>query len=193
MAYRSDVLAPGHTNPVVGAEAIAEALCSYRDAIRHVMSQTVAGMNAGLDPVTIADALRLPAELAATPYLQEFYGHVGYASRAYFVGTLAWFDGNPTSLGQLPPAREAAKVIALARRCGKRGGGGAGGLDRGGRPVGDGAGGSSYRNRREACQSQTHENPSHPSAGGPNRQRANAERLPSQRARAGGVARSRRR
>ena len=114
MAYDPEILAPGHTQPVIGAAAIRQCLTDYRDAIRYVVSETVNGMNAGLDPVSIADALQLPDDLAGKPYLQEFYGHVGYASRAYFAGTLGWFDGNPTSLGELPPATEAAKIIALA-------------------------------------------------------------------------------
>lgn len=113
MAYGAEVLAPGHTLPVIGSEAIREALTGYRDAIRHVVAETVAGMNAFLDPVTIAAHLRLPPDLAEKPYLQEFYGQVTYASRAYFAGTLGWFDGNPTSLGQLPPAEEAQKMIDL--------------------------------------------------------------------------------
>lgn len=114
MAYAPEVLAPGHTQPIVGGAKIRETLTDYRDAIRYVVAETAKGMNAGLDPVTIADALKLPADLASKPYLQEFYGHVGYASRAYFAGTLGWFDGNPTSLGELPPAQEATKIIALA-------------------------------------------------------------------------------
>ena len=114
MAYRPDVLAPGHTNPIIGSAEIVEALTAYRDAIRHVTQTTVDGMNKGLDPVTIASKLRLPDDLAEKPFLTEFYGHVGYASRAYFAGTLGWFDGNPTSLGQLPPEAEAAKIITLA-------------------------------------------------------------------------------
>ena len=112
--YAPEVLAPGHTQPVIGAEAIRTALTDYRDAIRHVVAETAKGMNAGLDPATIASNLKLPEHLAGKPYLQPFYGDVGYASRAYFAGTLGWFDGNPTRLGELPPAAEAAKIIALA-------------------------------------------------------------------------------
>ena len=114
MAYGPETLAPGHTQPLFGAEEIREALGNYRDAIRYVVSQTVQGMNAGLDPVTIAHDLKLPDALSKQPYMQEFYGHIGYASRAYFAGTLGWFDGNPTSLAEQPPAVEAAKMIALA-------------------------------------------------------------------------------
>lgn len=114
MAFKPDILAPGHTQPVIGADAIRASLTDYRDAIRYVVSETVKGMNAGLDPVTIAADLNLPEHLVSQPYLQEFYGDVGYASRAYFAGTLGWFDGNPSSLGELPPADEAIKIIALA-------------------------------------------------------------------------------
>ena len=114
MAYAPEFLAPGHTQPVIGADAIRSALSDYRDAIRHVVAETVKGMNAGLDPVTIAADLALPDHLARKPYLQEFYGDVGYASRAYFAGTLGWFDGNPSSLGELPPATEGARIVALA-------------------------------------------------------------------------------
>ncbi len=113
MTYKPDILATGHTNPVFGTEKIQQVLTDYRDAIRHVIAETAKGMNAGLDPVTIAANLKLPDELAQKPYLKEFYGHIGYASRAYFEGTLGWFNGNPTHLGQLPPAVEADKFIRL--------------------------------------------------------------------------------
>lgn len=114
MAYAPEILATGHTQPVIGAENIRQSLTDYRDAIRHVIAETAKGMNAGLDPVTIASQLQLPDELAQKPYLKEFYGHIGNASRSYFAGTLGWFDGNPTSIGELPPAVEANKIIALA-------------------------------------------------------------------------------
>jgi len=113
MAYEPEILATGHTLPVIGADIIRERLTHYRDAIRHVISETVKGMNAGLDPITIASALELPADLADKPYLQPFYGQISYASRAYYAGTLGWFDGNPTNIAKLPPATEAAKMIKL--------------------------------------------------------------------------------
>ncbi|MEM1372607.1 MAG: alkyl sulfatase dimerization domain-containing protein, partial [Pseudomonadota bacterium] len=114
MAYNPDILVPGHTLPVIGAAAITDALTGYRDAIRHVVSETVNGMNAGLDPTTIAAQLKLPPELSQKPYLKEFYGHVGYASKAYYAGTLGWFDGNPTSLARLPLREEAQRFVRIA-------------------------------------------------------------------------------
>lgn len=113
MEFEPDVLATGHTLPVTGKDTIRERLTDYRDAIRHVVSETAKGMNEGLDPVTIAYGMTLPDGLADKPYLKEFYGHVGNASRAYFAGTVGWFDGNPTNLGELPPKDEAGHMIEL--------------------------------------------------------------------------------
>ncbi|CAN0485675.1 unnamed protein product, partial [Hapterophycus canaliculatus] len=52
LEYGPEVLAPGHTMPIKGAAQIADALTGYRDAIRYIIRETVAGMDAGLDPVT---------------------------------------------------------------------------------------------------------------------------------------------
>ena len=114
MAYGPDILVPGHTLPVIGAETVRTVLTDYRDAIRFVVAETVKGMDAGLDPITIAAGLALPPGLAEKPYLRPVYGDPGYAARAYYAGTLGWFDGNPTSLGRLPPAEEARRFVALA-------------------------------------------------------------------------------
>ena len=39
---------------------------------------------------------------------------MAYAVRAYFVGTMGWFDGNATSLNPLAPKEEAERFIQLA-------------------------------------------------------------------------------
>ncbi len=114
IGLRAEVLAPGHTRPVFGAEAIRERLTDWRDAIRFVIEATSAAMNEGQRPDDIAAALRLPDRLATKPWLAEVYGKLAWSARAYFAGTLGWFSGNPTDLGRLPPADEARRMIALA-------------------------------------------------------------------------------
>lgn len=114
MGFEPQVLAPGHTKALFGADDIKSALTDYRDAIRHVVTETRAGMDAGMTIDALAHSISLPKALADKPYLREYYGRVDFAVRAYFVGTMGWFDGNPTSLGRLAPAAEAARVIALA-------------------------------------------------------------------------------
>ncbi len=114
MEFAPEVLGPGHTKAVFGADAIRDVLTDYRDAIRHVVTETRAGMDAGLTIDQLAHSVKLPPELAEKPHLREYYGSVAYAVRAYFVGTMGWFDGNPTSLCTLSPQDEATRMIRLA-------------------------------------------------------------------------------
>ncbi|MEM8979491.1 MAG: alkyl/aryl-sulfatase [Pseudomonadota bacterium] len=114
LSFAPDVLAPGHTKALFGAEDINEALSNYRDAIRYVVNETRVGMDAGRTIDELAHSVKLPPELADKPYLREYYGRVDFAVRAYFVGTMGWFDGNPTSLDPLAPSAEADRMIALA-------------------------------------------------------------------------------
>lgn len=114
MAFEAEVLAPGHTKALFGADRIKEVLTDYRDAIRHVIDETRRGMDAGMTIDQLAHSVRLPGPLAEKPHLREFYGRIDFAVRAYFVGTMGWFDGNPTSLGSLAPSEEAERFIRLA-------------------------------------------------------------------------------
>jgi len=113
MSYEPEVIAPGHTKALFGAAEIKTILSDYRDAIRHVVNETRKGMDAGLTMDQLAHSVKLPPELSEKPYLREFYGRVDWSVRAYFVGTMGWFDGNPTTLGTLEPGDEANKFIAL--------------------------------------------------------------------------------
>ena len=108
------VLAPGHTMPVFGAENVREVLLSTRAAILHVMRHTADGMDAGLSMDDIAASIRLPLELVDKPWLGEFYGKLGWSARAFAVGTLGWYDGNPTHLGTLTSVARAKHVAKLA-------------------------------------------------------------------------------
>lgn len=91
-------LVPGHTAPVIGRAAVAGALTDYRDAIRFVFRKTIEGMNSGMTPDQLVEYVRLPEDLARSPYLQPYYGHPEWAVRSVFSGYFGWFDGNPTNL-----------------------------------------------------------------------------------------------
>jgi len=112
--YGAEVLAPGHTRPILGAEAVREVLTSTRDAIHHVMRVTADGMDGGLSPEDIAASIELPPELAGKPWLKEYYGKLSWSARAYAAGTLGWYDGNPTHLGALSSAERAGHMASLA-------------------------------------------------------------------------------
>ena len=107
-------LVGGHTRPVLGRERVREVLTNYRDAIRSLFEQTIAGMNRGLTPDQLVEVVKVPPHLEDLDYLRPYYGNPAWAVRSIFTGYLGWFDGNPTSLFPLSPAEEATRVAALA-------------------------------------------------------------------------------
>ncbi len=113
-ALEAEVLVPGHTRPVFGKDAVRQVLETTRDAILHVMRFTAEAMNAGMSPEEIASRIELPSELRDLPWLQEYYGKVGWSARAYAAGTLGWYDGNPTNLGTLTEEVRARHLSELA-------------------------------------------------------------------------------
>ncbi|MBW1799126.1 MAG: alkyl/aryl-sulfatase [Deltaproteobacteria bacterium] len=112
-AFPIEHLISGHTRPISGAEEAKQALMDYRDAIRFIISKTAEGMNKGLTPDDLVEYVKLPAHLAEKYYLQEFYGSVAWSVRAYFAGTLGWFDGNPSTLFPTSPDEKAKRMAEL--------------------------------------------------------------------------------
>lgn len=110
----AEVLAPGHTQAVFGATLVQDVLLSTREAILHVMRQTARGMDEGRSLDDICAGLSLPDELAAKPYLQEFYGKIEWSARAFATGTLGWYDGNPTNLTSMSSQERAQQMAELA-------------------------------------------------------------------------------
>ncbi len=112
--YKPEAIIPGHTSPIIGQKESTEALENYSAAIQYVFDKTVEGMNKGLDPITIAQGIKLPEEFASKPYLTEFYGTIEGASRAIYSGLMGWFDGNPVNLNPLPHKATAKLMARLA-------------------------------------------------------------------------------
>lgn len=111
---KPEVLVPSHTRPIVGAPAIMGTLTNYRDAIRFTHDQAVRWMNAGLSPDEIVEKVKLPAHLAADPYLFEHYGTVEWSVRSVVTGYMGWFGGDPASLSFDAPDVRAKEIVALA-------------------------------------------------------------------------------
>ena len=110
----AEVLAPGHTRPVFGADKVRDVLTSTRDAILYVMRATADGMDAGMAMDDIAANISLPDALAGKPWLKEYYGKLVWSARAFAAGTLGWYDGNPTHLGTIPTVERARHMAKLA-------------------------------------------------------------------------------
>jgi len=104
----------GHTRPIHGAEDVETVLTNYRDAIKAIFDQTIAGMNKGLGPDELVEIVALPDRFRELDYLKEYYGNIEWSVRSIFTGYLGWFDGNPSNLFPLSPREEAMGVARLA-------------------------------------------------------------------------------
>lgn len=112
--FKPEVLAPGHSKPLFGADTIAHRLQLHEEAIRYVIAACDDGMNLGMGLDDLVEYVQLPEHLRHAPSLYEYYGTLEWSVRAYFTGHLGWFDGDPANLFPLAPENEAAKIAALA-------------------------------------------------------------------------------
>lgn len=109
----ADFMVPSHGRPVAGREEVAKVLRDYRDAISYVYDQTMRHMNQGHLPDDLAAEVKLPAHLAASEWLGDFYGGVPHSVRQIYAGEYGWFDSDPTSLDPLHPVESSRRYIAL--------------------------------------------------------------------------------
>lgn len=104
---------PGHGEALIGSEKVKETIKPYRDGINYVLEETLKGMNQGLSPDELVNAIKLPPELENLPQLQEYYGTIEWSIRGIYSGYFGWFDGNPTHLGSMDVKEKAEKMLRL--------------------------------------------------------------------------------
>jgi alkyl sulfatase BDS1-like metallo-beta-lactamase superfamily hydrolase len=113
LALKADCLLPGHTRPIIGADQVRSLITAYRDAIQSILDQTMAGMRLGERPDELVQHVRLPLELAANPYLQQFYGAVEWMVRGLYADRLGWFDGDAANVFPLTGQERAENLVPL--------------------------------------------------------------------------------
>jgi len=100
-----------HHWPMWGNQRIMTFLADQRDLYKYVHDQSVRLMNEGYTGTEIADEIQLPPSLANHWYNRGYYGTVKHNSRAVYQRYMGFFDGNPTTLDQLPPEDAAKKYV----------------------------------------------------------------------------------
>ena len=60
LSYEAEAMAQGHTRPVIGKEAVKEAVTLMRDAIKYTFDKTIEGMNKGLTPDELVEYALFP-------------------------------------------------------------------------------------------------------------------------------------
>ena len=107
----AEVIFAQHHWPTWGNDNVVELLENQRDLYRYINDTTLNMVNKGMTMREIAEEFKLP------PALDEFWANRGYYGSIYhnvaatYVLYLGWFDGNPSTLHELPPAESSAKFV----------------------------------------------------------------------------------
>ncbi len=106
-----ELLLTGHFGAIRGAAVIRAELTRLCDAVQFVHDETVKGMNAGTDVLTLMRDIRLPPELE----VGQGYGCVAWSVRAIWEGYAGWFhQRSTTELYPVPPSTVYPDVAVLA-------------------------------------------------------------------------------
>jgi alkyl sulfatase BDS1-like metallo-beta-lactamase superfamily hydrolase len=105
---KAEVLFAQHHWPTWSNENVVELLEKQRDLYRFINDETLRRANQGMTMREIAEQIVLPESLATFWANRGYYGSLYHDVAATYVLYLGWFDGNPATLHELPPA-EASK------------------------------------------------------------------------------------
>src|SRR5262249_6373677 len=108
---KTDVKFQAHHWPIWGQAKIIDYWKKQRDLYKYIHDQTVRLMNEGYTGTEIADAIKLPPEIDKQFYNRPYYGTYKHNSRAVYQYYMGFYDGNPTTLDQLPPEPAAKKYV----------------------------------------------------------------------------------
>lgn len=106
-----EILFCQHTWPVWGNARVIDFLEKQRDLYKYIHDQTLRLANQGYTMVEIAEMITLPKSLSQKWYNRGYYGSLNHNVKSVYNFYLGWFDANPATLHQLPPAQASKKYI----------------------------------------------------------------------------------
>ncbi len=109
--HRLEIQFASHHWPIWGRERAIEYLEKQRDLYKYIHDQTLRLANKGFNKEEIAERVALPPSLGQEFYNRDYYGTVHHNARAVYVKYLGFFDGNPSTLYQLPPTESAERYL----------------------------------------------------------------------------------
>ncbi len=92
-ALEPEMLITGHFDPIVGKDLVKTCLDRLEAAVKHVYSETLAGMNEGKDVWTLMKEVQLPEELR----VGQGYGKVSWGVRTIWESNMGWFHLRSTT------------------------------------------------------------------------------------------------
>jgi len=108
-----NMLLSTHARAIVGEKKVADALNNYMDLITLTYDQTIRGILHGLGPDELRYFIYKPKHLAEDPNNAQVYGETAWYPPATYYYQMGWFDRDVTKLWQLPPKKEAQRLVKL--------------------------------------------------------------------------------
>ena len=110
----ADLLLPGHGKLVRGADVIRERCLNTAAALRAIVEQTLAGLNAGKIHEEILATIEIPPELAKNWYIDPLYDRPEFIARNVIRKYGGWWNGYSSELMAAPMPQRAAEIVQLA-------------------------------------------------------------------------------
>jgi alkyl sulfatase BDS1-like metallo-beta-lactamase superfamily hydrolase len=108
---KTDVKFQSHHWPIWDTGKVVEYWKKQRDMYKYIHDQSVNLMNKGYTGIEISNMVKLPPELAKPWYNRSYYGTVKHNTRAVYQRYMGFYDGNPSTLDELPPEEAAKKYV----------------------------------------------------------------------------------
>jgi alkyl sulfatase BDS1-like metallo-beta-lactamase superfamily hydrolase len=102
-----------HARAISGNDRVFAALTNYMDLVTLTYDQTLRGILHGLKPDDLRYFIYKPKHLADDPNNAETYGETVWYPQAVHYYQMGWYDREPATLFQLPPADSARRLIEL--------------------------------------------------------------------------------
>src|SRR5262249_17890509 len=90
---------------------IVDFMKKQRALYKNVHDQAVRLMNQGETGVEISNKVKLPPDLDKEWFNRGYYGSMKQNTRAVYQRYMGFYDGNPSTLDELPPPEAAAKYV----------------------------------------------------------------------------------
>jgi alkyl sulfatase BDS1-like metallo-beta-lactamase superfamily hydrolase len=90
---------------------VADYLSVQRDLYAYLHDQTLRMINEGYTGIEAAELMVMPPALERAWHTHGYYGSVSHNVKAIYQRYIGWFDGNPATLWQHPPAESSVRYV----------------------------------------------------------------------------------
>ncbi len=110
----AEIMLPMHGVPVVGKEAVREALTLHSDALAHIAGEVETGLNAGLRQDEVIAAITWPKRFADDPRLDTYYVSPQDVGKMFMKEWTGWWDDQPAHWTPATLEAQSKQIVALA-------------------------------------------------------------------------------